>query len=199
MHACKYTYRDLYIMATMVVAIYFYSVCDILSTADGLIIPKLTQLSYETVTYDARNFLTVVAQSALVNVAPSDAIMIWRNTASELLNVIRSLLARICPAVVILVESTEDIAVSLSSVLQNRLVLLDSATVDVMIVQYDSSDNVTNVVNDAMISAGAMINTSDINAATCSIGRSQSGITLILNSPTNDADTILNMVSEEYL
>ena len=175
-----------------------YSVCDILSNANGLIVPKLTQLSYETVqdiTYNT-DFPTVMAQNTLINTTALDDLIIWRSTASELLSVIRSMVVGICPAVVVLVESTENVPFSLTSVLPNPLLLSNDATVDIMIVRYNSSDNFTSEIESAIINAGAMINASDMNNAACSSDQFQSGITLVLNSPVYDADAILTTVSK---
>ena len=167
-----------------------------MSNTSGLIVPKLTQLSYETVHDIIYNthLPTVVAQNTLINISASNDLVIWRSTASELLNVIRSTMVRICPAVVVLVESTENVPFSLSSVLPNSLVLSDYALVDIMIVQYNSSDNFTNKIESAINNAGAMIIASGMSNATCSLDQIQSGITLILNSPVYHADIILTKV-----
>ena len=173
-----------------------HTVCDILSNADELIIPKLTQLSYEAVQdiiYNT-NFPTVVAQNTLINVtALPDDFVIWRSTASELLGVIQSMVVRTCPAVVVLVESTENVPFSLSSVLPNTLVLSDDVTVDIIIVPYNNytDHNLTSEIESAINSAGAMINASN---AACSLDQFQSGVMLILNSPVYEAEAILTTV-----
>lgn len=165
-----------------------------MSNADGLIIPKLTQQSYEAVqdiTYNT-DFPTVVVQNTLINVAAlSDNLVIWRSIANELLDIIQSVLVHTCPAVVVLVESTENVPFSLSSVLPNPLVLSDDVMVDIMIVQYNTneSDDYTSQIESAIDSAGATINATN---AACSLGQFQSGITIILNSPAYDTEAILN-------
>ena len=133
-----------------------------------------------------------MAQNTLINVAAlPDDLVIWRSTASELLGVIQSVLIRTCPALVMLVESTEGIPFSLSSVLPNALRLADDVMVDIMIVQYNSTDDsdFTSEIESAINDAGAMINASD---AACLLGHFQTEITLILNSPVNDVEDILN-------
>ena len=132
-----------------------------------------------------------MAQNALINPTMSDGIVTWRSIANELLNVIQSLLAHVCPAVVVLVESTENIAISLSSVLPNKLVLSDNATVDVIIVQYNASDNLTDKIENAKISASLVINASSTINASCTQSQQQSGSVFILNSPVFDALTIM--------
>ena len=131
-----------------------------------------------------------MAQSALINATMADGIVTWRNIANELLNVIHSLLAHICPTVVVLVESTENVAISLSSVLPNKLVLSDNATVDVIIVQYSVSDNLTDKIEDAV--ANASLVSSTINTS-CAQNQQQSGGVLILNSPVHDANAALTV------
>ena len=134
-----------------------------------------------------------MAQNTLINVdALPDDLVIWRSTASELLGVIQSVLVRTCPALVMLVESTEGIPFSLSSVLPIALVLADNVMVDIMIVQYNSTDDFTSEIESAINDAGAMINESN---AACLLGQFQTGITLILNSPVNDVETIFNTIA----
>ena len=136
-----------------------------------------------------------MAQNNLINVSTSNDLVIWRSTASELLNVIQSLLAHIYPAVVVLVESTENVAISLSSVLPNSLLLSDNTTVDVMIVQYNASDNLTDKIENAAIDAYLVVNASSKFNTSYTQKQSQTGSVFILNSPVYDANSILTMVS----
>ena len=171
--------------------------CEILSNASGLVVPKLTQLSYESVPsviYDTQ-FPTVVAQNTLTDVTIPDDIITWRSTGNELLNVIQSLLMRLCPTVVVLVESTEDVTVSLSSVLPDMLILSDDATADIIIVQYSTNENVTAKIEDTIINESFLANASPTINAHCALNELQSGILFILNSPEYDASSILNVVS----
>ena len=151
---------------------------------------KIQDIIYSTSTH----FPTVVAQNTLINATASNDIVIWRNTANELLNVIHGLLVHVCPAVVVLVESTENVAISLSSVLPNKLVLSDNATVDIIIVQYSASDNLTDKIKNAKISADVVINASSKINTSCAQKQSQMGSVFILNSPVYDANSILTMV-----
>ena len=168
-----------------------------MSNASGLVVSKLTQLIHEKIQDVIYNthLPTIVAQNTLVNVTTSNDIVIWRSTATELLNVIQSLLAHVCPAVVVLVESTENVAISLSPVLPNKLVLSDNATVDVIIIQYNASDNLTDKIENAKISAGLVVNASSKINTSCAQKQSQMGSVFILNSPVYDANSILTMVS----
>ena len=108
-----------------------------------------------------------MAQSALINPTTADGIVTWRSIANELLNVIHSLLVHVCPAVVVLVESTENVAISLTSVLPNKFVLSDNATVDVIIVQYSAGDNLTDKIEDAITNASITINASSTINTSC--------------------------------
>ena len=151
---------------------------------------KIQDIIYSTSTH----FPTAVAQNTLINATASNDIVIWRNTAKELFSVIHGLLVHICPAVVVLVESTENVAISLSSVLLNKLVLSDNATVDIIIVQYSASDNLTDKIKNAKISADLVINASSKINTSCAQNQSQMGSVFILNSPVYDANSILTMV-----
>jgi len=109
-----------------------------------------------------------------------------------LLNVIQSLIEYICPAIVVLVESTENVEISLSTVLPNKLILSNNVTVDIMIIQYSSNDNLVDNIESAIVS----VNTTISAGARCvEPPQDQSGIIFILNSPVYDATTILTMVS----
>ena len=69
----------------------FMIACQILSNSSGLVVPKLTtKLVYERIQDIIYNthLPTIVAQNNLINVSASNDLVIWRNTASELLNVI---------------------------------------------------------------------------------------------------------------
>lgn len=172
-----------------------FIVCEILSNASGLVVPKLTQLSYESVPsviYAGTQFPTVVAQNTLTNVMIPDDIIIWRSTSNELLNVIQSLLMRLCPAMVVLVESTEDVTISLSSVLPDTLALSDDVTVDITVVQYSANENLTAKIEDIIMDESF---SSSTVSARCALNESQSGILFILNSPVYDGTTALNVVS----
>lgn len=164
----------------------------------GLVVPQLTRLSYKTIQniINYTHLPTIVAQNSLTNIATSDDdILIWRSTTSELVDIIQSLLEHLCPAIVVLVERTDDVAVSLSSVLPNKLTLSANTTVDVMIVQYNGNDNLPDKIETAIINASLMINTSSTITASCTQRHSQSGSVFILNSPAYDANTILTVVS----
>lgn len=178
--------------------VYIYLACDILLNASGLMVPQLTELSYDTVQniiYDSQ-FPTTVAQNTLTNITTSDEIHIWRSTTSELLSVIQSLLEHLCPAMLVLVENTDDVAVSLSSVLQDKLVLSYNVTVDVTIVQYNTIDNLTDKIQSALVNVSALSNADPlINGSSCALNQSQSGVIFILNSPDDDADAIFTTVS----
>lgn len=170
-----------------------FIVCEILSNASGLVVPKLTQLSYESVPsviYDTQ-FPTVVAQNTLTNIMIPDDIIIWRSTSNELLNVIQSLLMRLCPAMVVLVESTENVTISLSSVLPDTLALSDDVTVDIILVQYSANEDLTTKIEDVIMDESF---SSSTVSARCALNESQSGILFILNSPVHDVTTALNMV-----
>ena len=171
---------------------HLFIACEVLSNASGLVVPKLTQLSYESipsVIYDTQ-FPTVVAQNTLTNVTISDDIITWRSTGNELLNVIQSLLIRLCPAVIVLVESMDNVTISLHSVLPEMLALSDDVTVNITIVQYSTTEDLTAEIEDIFLA-----NASSAINGHCALNESQSGILFILNSPENDASTILNMVS----
>ena len=173
------------------------TVCDILSNSSGAIIPKLTQLSHETiqnVIYDT-HLPTIVAQSILTNITTSDDIVTWRNTARELLDVIQSFLTHVCPSVVVLVESTEDVPISLASVLPDKLVLSDDVIVNILIVRYNITENFTDKIENAVINASLMVSTTN---SSCAQNQFQSGSVFILNSPVYDVNTILTMVSCSY-
>lgn len=182
----------------MFIACLIYSACNDLSNASGLVVPRLTQSSYETVhdvIYET-HLPTIIAQNVLTNfTTTSDGVATWRSTTDELLSVIQSLLSHICPAAVVLVESMENVAISLSTVLPNILILSDDATVDVMTLQYNNNDSLVNDIASTLINVGAMINLSAVTNVKCAHNRSQSGIVLILNSPVHDMDAILTMVS----
>lgn len=172
----------------------FLLACNILSNVSGLIVPKLTYSSYETVQdiiYDT-HLPTIVGQNTLTNVNASDGIVTWRNPANELLNVIKSLLEHICPAIVILVESTENVTISLSTILPNKLMLSDNVTVNITIVQYSRNDNLLDKIKSAVINANVPIN------ASCVEPPRDAEIIFILNSPVYDANTVLTMVSKSY-
>ena len=172
-------------------------VYDILSNASGLVVPKLTQLSHEMVqnTFYDRYLPTTVGQSVLTNVAIADDIVIWRSTTSELLNVIRSFLMHVCPVVVVLVESIEDVTISLSSVLPDKLnALSDNVTANIMIVNYSANENLTERIESAVINASLLADESANLSATCGQRRPQSGSVFILNLPVHDANTILTKV-----
>lgn len=172
-------------------------VYDILSNTSGLVVPKLTQLSHEMVQniFCDRLLPTTVGQSVLTNVAIADGIVIWRSTTSELLNVIRSFLVHVCPAVVVLVESTEDVTISLSSVLPDKLnALSDNVTANIMIVNYSANENLTERIESAVINASLLADASANVNATCGQRRPQSGSVFILNLPVHDANTILTKV-----
>ena len=172
-------------------------VYDILSNTSGLVVPKLTQLSHEMVQniFCDRHLPTTVGQSVLTNVAIADDIVIWRSTTSELLNVIWSFLVHVCPAVVVLVESTEDVTISLSSVLPDKLnALSDNVTANIMIVNYSAKENLTERIESAVINASLLADASANVSATCGQRRLQSGSVFILNLPVHDANTILTKV-----
>ena len=172
-------------------------VYDILSNTSGLVVPKLTQLSHEMVQniFCDRHLPTTVGQSVLTNVAIADDIVIWRSTTSELLNVIWSFLVHVCPAVVVLVESTEDVTISLSSVLPDKLnALSDNVTANIMIVNYSANENLTERIESAVINASLLADASANVSATCGQTRPQSGSVFILNLPVHDANTILTKV-----
>ena len=137
---------------------------------------------------------TVVAQNTMINVTASNDIVIWRSTANELLSIIHSLLVYVCPAVVVLVESTENVAISLTSMLPNKLVLSDNVTVDVIIVQYNAIDNLTDKIENAKIRADLVINANSKINTSCAQNQSQIRSVFILNSPVHDANRILTMV-----
>ena len=163
-----------------------------MSNASGLVVPRLTVLSHEILqsVTDSTQFPTTVAQNTLTNITTSHSTVTWRSTARELLDVIQSLLAHMCPSVVVLVESTEDVPISLASVLPAKLALSDDVTADVIIMQYSTIDS---LIENPIISASEVINASN---ASCALNQSQSGIMFIINSPVDDANTILNhMVS----
>ena len=164
-----------------------------MSNASGLVVPKLTQLSYESVpsVIYGTQFPTVVAQNTLTNITMPDDIIIWRSTSNELLNVTQSLLMRLCPAMVVLVESTEDATISLSSVLPDTLALSDDVTVDITVVQYSANENLTAKIEDVIMDESF---SSSTVSARCALNESQSGILFILNSPVYDATTALNVV-----
>lgn len=178
-------------------------VCDILSNVSGLVVPKLTQLSYEMIQH-IQNIIynghlpTTVGQNVLTNIATSDDIVIWRSTTSELLNVIHSFLVHICPAVVVLVESTEDVTISLSSALPDKLVLSDNVAADIMIVNYSANENLTERIESAVINASLVADASTKVNASCAQRWSQSGSVFILNSPVHDANTIFTKVSTQH-
>ena len=172
-------------------------VYDILSNTSGLVVPKLTQLSHEMVQniFCDRHLPTTVGQSVLTNVAIADDIVIWRSTTSELLNVIWSFLVHVCPTVVVLVESTEDVTISLSSVLPDKLnALSDNVTANIMIVNYSANENLTERIESAVINASLLADASANVNATCGQRRPQSGSVFILNLPVHDANTILTKV-----
>jgi len=152
-------------------------------------------LSYERVQdiIYATHLPTIVAQNTLKNVIGFDGIVTWRNTAVELLNVIQSLLEHICPAMVVLVESTENVTISLSTVLPNELTLTGDVKVNVKIVQYSNHDNLTNKIKNIVTNASSMINPSSTINARCV--QNQFQFVFILNSPVYDVHTILTMVS----
>ena len=134
----------------------------------------------------------IVAQSALINPTMVDSIITWRNIANELLSVIHSLLVHVCPAVVVLVESTENVTISLTSVLPNKFFLSDNATVDVIIVQYSDGDDLIDKIEDAITNASIVINASSAINTSCAQNQLQSGSIFILNS-VYDANAALNV------
>lgn len=170
--------------------------CDILANVSGLVVPKLTQLSYEVIE-NIRHLPTTVGQNVLTNIATSDDTIIWRSTTSELLNVIHSFLVHVCPTVVVLVESTDNVTISLSSVLPNKLVLSDNAAADIIIVNYSAIENLTERIESAVINASLVADASANVNASCARRQSQSGTVFILNSPVHDVNTILTKVSPQ--
>ena len=171
--------------------ILYIKACETLSNVSGLVVPRQLQFSYETIqsVIHETDLLTIIVENKFSNIISSDTIVIWRSTANELLTVIQSLLVHLRSAVVVLVESTEDVEISLRSVLPSTLVLSDNVTVDVMIVQYSSNDNLTDKIESAMNNASDVVNTSRGQ------NQSQMEIVFILNSPVCDMNTILTMVS----
>ena len=165
---------------------------EALSNASGLVVPRLTQSIHENIEdiIYGTQIPTVVAQNTMINVTASNDIVIWRSIANELLSVIHSLLVHVCPAVVVLVESTENVAISLP----NKLVLSDNVTVDIIIVQYNAIDNLADKIENAKIRADLVINASSKINTSCAQNQSQMGSVFILNSPVHDANSILTMV-----
>ena len=71
--------------------------------------------------------------------------------------------------------------------------LSDNATVDVMIVQYNASNNLTDEIENAAVNAYLVVNASSTINASCAQNQQQSGGVFILNSPVYDANAALTI------